>query len=46
MIYLISLTRTSFVVDRSNKVTFVEYLPDVSLEPNYYNILEAAKTAK
>ena len=40
------LTRASFVVDSSNKVTFVEYLPDVSLEPNYDVILEAAKAAK
>lgn len=40
------LTRASFVVDSANIVTFVEYLPDVSLEPNYYDILEAAKAAK
>lgn len=40
------LTRASFVVDSSNKITFVEYLSDVSLEPNYDTILEAAKVAK
>lgn len=40
------LTIASFVVDSLNKVTFVEYLPDVSLEPNYDEILEAAKAAK
>lgn len=40
------LTRASFVVDSSNKVTYVEYLPDVTLEPSYDEILEAAKAAK
>jgi thioredoxin-dependent peroxiredoxin len=40
------LARASFVVDSSNKVTFVEYLPDVSLEPNYDKILDAAQAAK
>ncbi|MBB6624293.1 thiol peroxidase [Clostridium gasigenes] len=40
------LTRASFVVDSEDKVTFVEYLEEVTNEPNYEKILEAIKLAK
>lgn len=40
------LTRASFVVDSNNNVTFVEYLDEITNEPSYDKILEAAKTAK
>lgn len=40
------LTRASFVVDSSNKVTFVEYLDEITNEPSYDKILDAAKSAK
>ena len=40
------LTRASFVVDSEDKVTFVEYLEEVTNEPNYEKILEATKLAK
>lgn len=40
------LTRASFVVDSDNNVTFVEYLEEITNEPNYNDVLEAAKLAK
>lgn len=40
------LTRASFVVDSEGKVVFVEYLEEMTNEPTYSNILEAAKSAK
>jgi len=40
------LTRAAFVVDSENIVTFVDYLEEVTNEPNYDNILAAAKQAK
>lgn len=40
------LTRAIFVIDSSNKVTFVEYVPEVTDQPNFDKILEAAKNAK
>lgn len=40
------LTRASFVVDSEGVVTFVEYLEEITNEPNYDNILAAAKQAK
>lgn len=40
------LTRASFVVDSEGLVTFVEYLEEITNEPNYDNILAAAKQAK
>ncbi|MFR5264928.1 thiol peroxidase [Clostridium sp.] len=40
------LTRASFVVDSEGKVVFVEYLEEMTNEPTYKNILEAAKVAK
>lgn len=40
------LTRASFVVDSNDNVTFVEYLEEITNEPSYEKILEAAKAAK
>lgn len=40
------LTRASFVVDSEGKVVFVEYLEEMTNEPTYKDILEAAKAAK
>ena len=40
------LTRASFVVDSNDDVTFVEYLEEITNEPSYEKILEAAKAAK
>ncbi|WP_251862464.1 thiol peroxidase [Clostridium sp. Marseille-Q2269] len=40
------LTRAIFVIDSNNKVTFVEYVPEVTDQPNFDKILEAAKNAK
>jgi thiol peroxidase len=37
------LTRAAFVIDENNKVTYVEYLEEVTDQPNYDAILEAAK---
>lgn len=40
------LTRAAFVIDSQGIVTFVEYLEEVTNEPNYDAILAAAKQAK
>ncbi|WP_297518516.1 thiol peroxidase [uncultured Clostridium sp.] len=40
------LARTSFVVDSQNMVVFAEYLEEVSSEPSYDKLLDAAKAAK
>lgn len=40
------LTRAIFVVDSENKVTYVEYVDEVTNHPNYDKALEAAKAAK
>ncbi|MBO2520582.1 MAG: thiol peroxidase [Clostridia bacterium] len=40
------LARAVFVVDSSNTVTYVEYVPEVTSHPNYEAALEAAKAAK
>ncbi|RDW16357.1 thiol peroxidase [Oceanobacillus arenosus] len=40
------LARAIFVVDSSNKVTYVEYVPEVKTHPNYEAALAAAKEAK
>ncbi|GAB1771596.1 MULTISPECIES: thiol peroxidase [Priestia] len=40
------LARSIFVVDSNDKVTYVEYLPEVTEHPNYEAAIEAAKTAK
>lgn len=40
------LTRASFVVDSEDTVVFAEYLEEITNEPSYDLILEAAKQAK
>lgn len=40
------LARAAFVVDSSNKVTYVEYVSEITNYPKYDEILEAAKKAK
>jgi thioredoxin-dependent peroxiredoxin len=40
------LARAIFVVDSSNKVTYVEYVPEVKTHPNYEAAIEAVKAAK
>ncbi|MBC2582248.1 thiol peroxidase [Clostridium sp. DJ247] len=40
------LARAAFVVDSNNKLTYVEYVPEVTNHPNYDAILNAAKEAK
>lgn len=40
------LARASFVVDSNNNITFVEYLDEITNQPTYDAILEAAKAAK
>ncbi len=37
------LSRAVFVVDENNKVTYVEYLEEITNEPNYEKALEALK---
>ncbi len=37
--------RAVFIVDRSNKVTYVAYMPVLGDEPNYSEVIEAAKKA-
>jgi thioredoxin-dependent peroxiredoxin len=37
--------RAAFVVDRQGVVVYSEYVPDVTQEPNYAAILQAAKSA-
>jgi len=39
------LARSIFVVDANNKITYVEYVPEVSSHPDYDKALEAAKNA-
>ena len=39
------LTRAIFVVDKNNKITYVEYVPEVTSEPNYDKALAALKAA-
>ena len=39
------LTRAVFVINRENKVIHVEYVPEVTNEPNYAAALAAVKTA-
>ncbi len=39
------LRRAVFVVDRSGKLTYVAYMPALGDEPNYNEVLEAAKAA-
>ncbi|MGG0736636.1 thiol peroxidase [Niallia taxi] len=40
------LARATFVVDSSDTVTYVEYVPEASSHPNYEAAIEAAKAAK
>lgn len=40
------LSRTAFVVDSNNKVTYANYLEEVTDYPDYDEILNAAKKAK
>ena len=39
------LTRSIFVVDKNDKVTYVEYVPEVTDHPDYEKALEAVKAA-
>lgn len=39
------LTRSIFVIDKDDKVTYVEYVPEVTDHPNYEQALESAKAA-
>ena len=39
------LARAVFVVDKGGKVTYVEYVPEVTSEPNYDAALAALKSA-
>jgi thiol peroxidase len=40
------LARAVFVIDSNDKVTYVEYVPEVTSHPNYEAAIEAAKAAK
>lgn len=40
------LARAIFVVDSNNKVTYVEYVPEVTNHPDYEKALEAVRAAK
>ncbi|MDE2508777.1 MAG: redoxin family protein, partial [Planctomycetota bacterium] len=39
------LARAVFVVDASNKITYVEIVPEIAQEPNYEPALAALKAA-
>ena len=39
------LSRSIFVVDKNGKLTYVEYVPEVTSHPNYDKALEALKAA-
>jgi thiol peroxidase len=39
------LRRAVFVVDRNGTLTYVAYMPQLGVEPNYEEVLEAAKAA-
>ena len=39
------LSRAVFVVDKTGKITYVEYVPEVTSHPNYDKALEALKAA-
>ena len=40
------LTRSAFVVDSNNKVVYVEYVEEITSEPNYEKILNAVRNIK
>jgi len=37
------LRRAVFIVDKNGKLTYVAYMPSNSVEPNYAEVIEAAK---
>jgi thiol peroxidase len=39
------LSRSVFVVDKNGKITYVEYVPEVTSHPNYDNAIAALKAA-
>lgn len=39
------LRRAVFIIDRQDVVTYVAYMPALSVEPNYEEVLEAARAA-
>ncbi len=39
------LRRAVFVVDRNDKITYVDYMPALGVEPNYDEVLAAARAA-
>jgi thiol peroxidase len=39
------LRRSVFVIDRQDKVTYAAYMPVLGVEPNYEEVLEAARAA-
>jgi thiol peroxidase len=39
------LARTVFVIDRQGKIAFIQIVPDITHEPDYAPVLEAAKKA-
>jgi thioredoxin-dependent peroxiredoxin len=39
------LRRSVFIVDRTGKLTYVAYMPHLGVEPNYAEVLEAARAA-
>ncbi|NEZ47506.1 thiol peroxidase [Clostridium niameyense] len=40
------LTRAVFIIDSNNKIVYTEYVPEVTEQPNFDEILEKAKYAK
>jgi thiol peroxidase len=40
------LARAAFVVDSNNKVVYVEYVPEITNQPNFDTIIKTAKEAK
>jgi thiol peroxidase len=39
------LSRAVFVVDKTGKISYLEYVPEVTSHPNYDKALEALKSA-
>jgi thiol peroxidase len=39
------LSRAVFIVDKTGKITYLEYVPEVTSHPNYDKALEALKSA-
>jgi thiol peroxidase len=40
------LTRAAFVIDSGNRIVYADYMEEVSSQPNFEQVLEAAKNAK